>query len=390
MRRLLVAALSLGTLCAYGGESTFPWEELKELYRANIIRELQEAEAVREGPPVATIEEAMYHLRLHASGAEGTATISGSQLRGRATPIPLFGPGLILRETQEIAGASLLPANDDEGILLLPMGEEPNFRLVVDIVAPVKEERGNRVLTLAIPAAVRNRVRLELDEGLRLLEGPGVPGADGAYYLATTGQLIVRYLVIPEGVSSDLPEANLSDLEPMEQRPVVLDSQVLRVSFDETGRSLSTLRLTVPPEGQPRLALDPVPGSEIWALTVNGEPAQVFTDTGGRWVVPLERGRESIVELSFLREGEAIGLQGRLDVEVPRTSLAARVLYVGVELPARVTLVSVEGPVSTAALTTAAPPVGLDGAPYIFTQPFYKGEGMSVAVSYKEPVNQKP
>jgi len=385
MRWLLIATLALGSRCAYGGEGGFPWEELKELYRAKVARELAEAEGALDGPPLAAIQEAHYHLRLHAENVEGTVTLTGSQLRGKPAPIPLFGPGLLLSETREVRGASLLPG-DDGGIRLLPAVDTPDFGLEADFVAAVAQERGNRVLTLAIPAAVANRVQVELDEGLRLLEAPGLPGADGTFHVEGTGSIVVRYLIARD--DGALPETDLADLEPMEQQPVVLDAQVLRVAFDETGRSLSTLRLTLPPESDPRLALKPVPGSEIWALTVNGRPQAIYTDSDGQWIVPLERGRESVVELAFLREGEAVGLQGRLEIEVPHTGLAARMLYVGVDLPGRVALVSVEGPVNTAAPAAEGLPAGLDGAPYIFTQPFYKGEGIDVAISYKEPVNR--
>lgn len=537
MRSITCMLVCAGALCAYGGEGDFPWEELKTLYRAQITRELSAGEVIAESAPVVVIDEARYGLHLGAERVEGELELSGRLVSGKPVPVPLFGPELVLREGGEVTGASLIPAGESGGIELLPEAGAAFFHVSASFLVRSAEERGGRTLSLAIPRALRNPVKLQLDEGLRLLEAPGIAGPEGEYYLASGDVMQVRYATAATEVESQTPEVDLftrivvsqrrvvlethgvpvrglpegallrlpegaqlvntslksSEITPQEsgayalssavdsrqpfvvecaltlpddgaalsfalpaiernvgregrfvvvepddaqvaaqgenlvanipsarlgegfpatgfahfmQLPAaqpltltvtrfraeevidtVLESQVLNVTFDETGRSLSTLRLEVPPEIGPRLVLDPVAGGEIWSLTVNGVSKQVYTDSNGAWVVPLEGGQASIVELAFLREGDPVGIHGTLQVDVPRTGFGAKMLYVGVELPERVELQSVDGPVNTKVASDGGRPDGLADTPYVFSQPFYKGEGMAIAVSYKEPVN---
>ncbi len=537
MRSITCMLVCAGALCAYGGESEFPWEELKALYRAQITRELSAGEAIPEPSTVVVIDEARYSLNIAAERVEGEFEIVGRLVSGKPVPVPLFGPELVLRAGGEVAGATLLPAGDQGGTQYLPESGAESFRVAASFLTQSTEERGMRTLTLAIPRALRNQVSIQLEDGLRLLEAPGIAGPEGEFYLASGEVLQVRYasavaelesqapevdlftrvlvsqrrvvlethglpvrglpdatlLRLPEGallvntslksseitvhesgayalsgsidshqpfvvecaltlpedgaamtfalpaiegnvgregrfvvvepddaqvsvqgenLVTNIPAARLGEGFPVagyahymqlpasqpltltvtrfraeEVIDTVLESQVLHVTFDETGRSLSTLRLELPPEIGPRLVLEPVAGGEIWSLTVNGVSKQVYTDSTGAWVVPLEAGQASIVELAFLREGDPVGLHGTLQVNVPRTGFGAKMLFVGVELPERVELQSVDGPVNTKVASEGGRPEGLADTPYVFSQPFYKGEGMAIAVSYKEPVN---
>jgi hypothetical protein len=525
------------TLCAYGGEGDFPWEELKALYRAQITQELISGNAIPEPSPVVVIDEAHYRLKIAAERVEGEFEIVGRLVSGKPVPVPLFGPELVLRAGGEVTGATLLPAGEQGGTQYLPETGAESFRVAASFLTQSTEERGIRTLTLAIPQALRNLVQLELEDGLRLLEAPGIPGPEGEYYLASGEVLQMRYasaaaevesrapevdlftrvvvserrvvlethgvpvrglpdaalLRLPEGAQlvstslksseiaprdsgvyelsgsidsrqpfvvecaltlpedgtalsvtlpsiegnvgregrfvvvepddaqvsaqgdnlvANIPVARLGDGFSTEgyahfmQLPAgqpltltvtryhaeevidtVLESQILHVTFDETGRSLSTLRLELPPELGPRLVLDPVADGEIWSLTVNGVSRQVYTDSDGAWVVPLDTGNASIVELAFLREGDPVGIHGTLQIAVPRTGFGAKMLFVGVDLPERVELQSVDGPVNTKVASDGGRPEGLADTPYVFSQPFYKGEGMAISVSYKEPVN---
>lgn len=537
MRRIPMVLLCLGALCAYGGESDFPWAELKELYRSQITHELLAAEAKPESAPVAVIDAARYRLHIGAERVEGEVEIAGRLISGMPVAMPLFGPALVLREVGEVVGASLIPAGEGGGVRLLPVAGAESFRVAATFLVQSVEERGAHSLTLTIPSALLSQVQLQLDDGLRLLEAPGIPGPAGEYYLATAGTLQLRYttataelerlapevdlftrvvvsprrvlleihgaparalsegavfrlpagaqllntslkpsefvpdagggyalaragdslspfevecaLTIPEdgsALSFSLPaidgnvgrEGRFLVVEPDDGQVVVqgenlvtnipiaqlgegfevggsthfmrmptaqpitltvtrfkaekvmdtvLETQTLHVTFDETGRSLSTLRLELPADIGPRLVLEPVAGSEIWSLAVNGAAKQVYTDAQGAWVVPLDSGQVSVVELAFLREGEPVGLHGTLQVDVPQTGLGAKTLFIGVDLPKRVELQSVEGPVNTTPASEAARPTGLTDTPYVFTQPFYKGGGMRMSVTYKEPVN---
>lgn len=537
MRSIPTLILCMGALCAYGGESDFPWSELKDLYRAQLTQELLASHEKPEIAPVAVIDSARYRLHIGVEQVDGEIEIAGRLVSGIPVPLPLFGPEVVLREGGEVVGASLLPAVEQGGIRLLPQTGTESFHVTATFIARTVEERGARSLNLAIPSALRSLVQLQLGDGLRLVEAPGIPGPEGEYYLGTSDALKLRYATasaepermvpevdlftrvvvsqrrvlletqgipvraLPEGTLFRLPagaqllnttlkssefvpqdggtfalsngeekpfpfeiesaltfpedgspltftlpaidgnagrEGRFLVVEPDDGQVVVqsenlvtsipvaqlgegfsaggsthfmrvpsgqpitltvtrfkaekvmdtvLESQTLLVSFDETGRSLSTLRLELPADIGPRLVLEPVAGSEIWSLAVNGASKQVYTDAQGAWVVPLESGQVSVVELAFLREGEPVGLHGSLQVDVPRTGLGAKTLFIGVDLPDRVELQSVEGPVNTTPTSDGGLPAGLTDTPYLFTQPFYKGGAMQIAVSYKEPVN---
>lgn len=167
----------------------------------------------------------------------------------------------------------------------------------------------------------------------------------------------------------------------------VLDAQALFVSFEENGNVLSVLRMDVPPEVGARLKLKAVADAEIWSLTVNDVKQSVYSGEQDVWILPLDGTQMSHVELAFLQRGPKLALQGALKVPVPETGLPSRELHVGVALPARVNLLSLEGPVSPAAGDQWKPPAEFLGKPHFFSRSFYRGEGMTLAVAYKEPVN---
>jgi hypothetical protein len=175
--------------------------------------------------------------------------------------------------------------------------------------------------------------------------------------------------------------------QPVDTPTTVLDSQYFFSSFEENGNILSVLVMDVPPEVGSRMKLKAVPDGEIWSLTVNGAKRRVYAGEEDTWIIPLESGQVSHVELAFLRRGPKLGLHGRLEAIVPEIGLPCRDVRVGVALPARVELLSVEGPVSAAPGEDWKLPTKFVGKPYFFSRSFYKGEGMKLAISYKEPVN---
>ncbi|MBI5095167.1 MAG: hypothetical protein HZB26_22370 [Candidatus Hydrogenedentes bacterium] len=167
----------------------------------------------------------------------------------------------------------------------------------------------------------------------------------------------------------------------------VLDSQGLFVSFEENGNVLSVLRMDVPPEVGARMKLKAVPDAEIWSLTVNNVKQSVYAGEQGVWILPLDGTQVSHVELAFLRRGQKLALQGALEAFMPETGLPSRELYVGIALPPRVNLLSLEGPVSPASGEQWQPPAEFLGKPHFFSRSFYKGEGINLTIAYKEPVN---
>jgi hypothetical protein len=147
--------------------------------------------------------------------------------------------------------------------------------------------------------------------------------------------------------------------------------------------------MDVPATAGARLALHAIPGVEIWSLKVNGKSRQVYSDNAETWIIPLAGSESSRVELALLGKSEKLGLHGRLETTIPETGIPAKHLHVGIALPARVQLLSVEGPVSPAPSSKLRVPSEFIGTPYFFSRAFYKGEGMTLAVSYKEPVREQ-
>ncbi len=176
-------------------------------------------------------------------------------------------------------------------------------------------------------------------------------------------------------------------LDTVEAPAIVLDALYFFTSFEENGGVLSVLKMEVPEGGVSQLSMMSIPGAQVWSLTVNGKKRKVYTHGDGRWIVPLAGAGTSQVELAFLRKGDRLGLHGRLEALLPQTGVPARNIYIGLGLPERVELVSVEGPVSATGGASWKLPREFIGKPYFFSSAFYKGEGMRVALFYKEPVD---
>jgi len=166
---------------------------------------------------------------------------------------------------------------------------------------------------------------------------------------------------------------------------MVLDAVYQYTTVADNGTLLSVLRLQVPPLLERRLMLNAVADAEIWSLTVNGEPRSIYGQHDNRWIVPLAEG-SSLVELAYWRKTPRLTLQGRLELPMPALGVAAQSYHLALGLPERVELVALEGdlePGDGKKWPTVSP---FSGRPYYFTQPFYRGEALPVAIHYREPV----
>ena len=172
----------------------------------------------------------------------------------------------------------------------------------------------------------------------------------------------------------------------VETPPIVIDSVFFFSSFEENGGALSLLKMTIPPHTASRLYIERINDAEIWSCHVNGGKKKVYTDGGDKWIIPLYKDKDSTVELAFLRKAEKLGLQGRLETHMPEMPYPAKNAYVGIGLPERVSLVSLEGPLNPSAKQSFKPPKSFTAKPYFFSRAFYTGEGMDIALYYKEPV----
>jgi hypothetical protein len=255
---------------------------------------------------------------------------------------------------------------------------EPDPDAVLPVVLPtiegnsgsqgnfIMEQPDNRHVSMALPAAATRRPLADLSAGLKDALGPV-----GFYLQTDPGTLLT--LEVKRFRQVDVP-------------PMVLDTIGFFTVFEENGNQLATLIMDVPAEVGDRLMLQPVADARVWHLRVNKVQRNVFVHDDGAWMIPLDRGRSSHVELAMLISGAKLGLQGKLSTRIPHTGLPARRLWVGVALPARVQLLSVEGAVNPVAGKPATLPETFVGQPHFFAHAFYKGENMDLAISYKEPV----
>jgi hypothetical protein len=174
----------------------------------------------------------------------------------------------------------------------------------------------------------------------------------------------------------------------VESPEIVLDSVHFFTAFEENGRALSVLRCTVPANAGQRLMIRRIKEASIWYYKVNDRKRKVFSLNDEHWMLPLDRGKPSTIELAVLQTGEKFGLHGKVEAVLPETGLPARDLFVAVGLPERVDLIAIEGPLSAAEGDGWKLPEKFAGRPYFFSRSFYTGESMSAAISYKEPVEQ--
>lgn len=171
---------------------------------------------------------------------------------------------------------------------------------------------------------------------------------------------------------------------------VVLDTVTFYTAFEENGHILSVLSLQAPPSTGDKIRIKPLADARVWSLKVNGRSRGVYTDDAGDWIIPLPEGRAADVELAFLRKGKKLGLAGRLETILPRTGLQSRQVRVGIALPGRIKLVSLEGDISPDPVAPKVIPAEFVGDPYYFSRSFFSGDALHLALSYKEPAKGKP
>lgn len=530
---------------------TLPWEEFRGLYTEDVRRRIEAARPAQAKPARVALERADLRLRVGAGGAHGELAIEGQRLAGKPEPQPdpesghepqpeaepepirLLSAGLAVTGVGQAEGAVLARCAGD---YCLHLTGADHFKIDLHLALPLERGEHERLLRLDLPPAVTRSLVLEIEDGLELLEPPGLPREDGRYYLTGQEGLTLRLkertgdpadqapvvdsftrieaqgeglvatswflpLRIPAAelaialspsarlLGSDLPAGSLREVgegrlsvgldrdraapfalryqlplqpgqrgeavrlpsipdnlgreggfllvqpedgrialeadglqgpssperltsalreaaaleEPffrtggdlrltlerylaVDSPDLVLETLHLYTSYAENGRALTVLRLTLPPEAGDRLALQAMSEAEIWYLKVNGRRRRLYAENGDTWVVPLERGRDSEVELAYLRQGTRLGLEGRVALDMPPIGITARQLHVGIRLAERVQLVALEGDLVPAP-TDGWPKIeGFDGRLHHFVLPFYQGDGVTAAIYYREPV----
>jgi hypothetical protein len=312
-------------------------------------------------------------------------------------PLRPLPPAITVRPPEEanFVGASLRAsriARQEDGGYVLDTSGLDEAPLWIEFAREIPAAAD--AIELSLPAVVDNRGQtgrfalMEPDDiqvsvtAEGLVDALPVERLGQALAEAATGQQ--RFRSVP---ADALLTMTFHRYTPVETPTTVLAHQTLYSVFEENGSVLSTLMLEVPPEVGPRLRLAAVPDARVWSLTVNGMRRQVFSGEDGQWVVPLDGDTVSKVVLSYLREGKRLGLHGRLETTLPETGLAARDVRIGIALPERIDLLNIEGPVGPASGKGWETPGDFDGRTFFFSRAFYNGEGMTVGVAYKEPVD---
>lgn len=385
---IVVTAALYGTVSAEPAIS-IPYEDFKKLYEESVRKEVMDS--VEKEPFRYSFDKAHYTMSISGDGARCQAVISGTLISGKPEPVPLFEKEVIIRKVIEVKGGSLLFAGTGKKRLAFLPADKGGFQISLTFYIPSEEDNRSGFITAMIPDAITNALSPSATGAITLTEVPGVKTGDGSYYFSRRNKMTIRFA----DTKSVEKAAKADDLLSKEYRAVrtpatVLESVYCYTSFEESGNSLSVLVLKIPPEAGERFRIKSIPDASIWRCTVNGKRVRVYT-TGEKdpwWVLPLEKGTVATVKLSFLRKGEKLGLHGKLEAVLPEIDFPAGQVNLAIGLPERVELVSYEGPLAPSGSFKARAPKEFIGSPSYFSRAFYKGEGLKLAVSYREPVTQ--
>lgn len=312
-------------------------------------------------------------------------------VRGVAGPLILHAP----------QGAEFLSASLNASRIKRVEGERYEIDVPMDQSAPFSIEfgiptpEGSGDISFLLPVIEKNlgqQGRFVLDEPEGMQVTVTAPGLVSQIPVERLGSILGTRVEDAHSFMSVSPESPISlsvkRFTAISAPATVLECQNFFASIEENGDILSVLSLDVPPEFGARLALKAVEDGRIWSIMVNDARKDAYEGEPGTWIIPLDGRETSHVELAFLRSGPKLGLQGTLDVVVPETGLVSQKVHVGVALPERVELLSVEGPVNNASADGRDLPPGIVGRPHFFSRSFYRGEGMTLSIYYKEPLKQ--
>ncbi|WDP91996.1 MAG: hypothetical protein HUN04_20660 [Desulfobacter sp.] len=390
MKNILILFMFLAFYPAAFAENavTIPYGEFKKLYGDEIRRELM-AEAP-DTPFIHTISSTRYDMAIGPEGALCRAEISGSMISGSPEAIPLFSDKIIIREVKNVTGGALVSGEKNSGgICFFPSGD-PAFSLALTFFIPAGEDNNSAYIALKIPRALENALAATAQNDTVLLDLPGVQTRTGTWHFSPRSTLKIRFShgAAARARAAEKQAAISRSYKAVSTPPVVLDTVHCFTTFEEGGNILSVISAKIPPEAGAAFAVKALAGAEIWQCKINNKKVKVYKSPGGDWIFPLARDRDSRLELSLLSRGRKLGLHGRLDLTLPRMALPARRINIALGLPKRVELVSFQGPLSPSRPFKARAPGEFSGTPYYFSRSFHKGEAVTMAVSYKEPVKK--
>jgi hypothetical protein len=284
---------------------------------------------------------------------------------------------------------------------MLQLNLSPQKMKTFSITIGLGQSQSVKDVSFLLPAIVDNNgqqgsfILDQPDEGQLSLVGKFSGSRIPVSRLHSTLQTVAgnrRYFVrIPPNEEINL---SIRRFKTLQTPPVVIDDVSFYTSFDDNGSILSVLIMDVPSEAGAHLRIRQVPNTEIWYLKINGENRKVYADrtstnkgtANNAWVIPLAGHDASHVELAFISRGEKLKLNGHLEMVLPETNLPARSVRIGIALPERLQILSLDGPISPAPESVWETPQEFIGKPYYFSSSFYRGEKMKIAIYYKEPV----
>ncbi|NJN45431.1 MAG: hypothetical protein HC808_01880 [Candidatus Competibacteraceae bacterium] len=310
------------------------------------------------------------------------ATVFLVPRRKQSQPLQIRFPGA--RWLNASVQRSWISVTDDETVITLPPDwQQPlslDYELPVDAATlqlpKIADNLGQEgVFQIIVPSSARLSLSGNgLQQGL---DSQRLPSALRQY-----AEINSLYARIPSAHTVQLAVERFATVA---EPAIVLDTVYQYTSVADNGTLLSVLRLQVPPLPDRRLLLNAVADAEIWSLTVNGEPHSIYAQHDNRWIVPLAEGN-SLVELAYWRKTTRLVLQGRLELPMPALGLAAQSYHLALGLPERVELVALEGDLEPGDGKQWPSVSPFSGRPHYFTQPFYRGEALPVAIHYREPV----
>ncbi|MCP4430660.1 MAG: hypothetical protein GY806_06755 [Gammaproteobacteria bacterium] len=360
---------------------TVPWQEFDEIYKDQITQDLI-AEKVAEPDPIVTLEDIRYDFNVLGSQVTGSVSISGSVLVGDPEPVHLFGQNIAVTDLLEATNATLL-ANDGGYALYTFDPGSFSIRFVVSI--PVTDFQVKPRLIINVPQAVRNELKIQTSESLRIIESDSLHKVGQSYYFSPR-----RVLSVDFEHANHLAEGTVSEhklLSEVDTPDAVLQSVSFFTSFAEDGTVLSAMHLLLPANDSNQLELNPIEDAEVWSLRVNEKTRSLYLSADGKWVIPLDPKVESKVVLAYLTRNQKLGLEGRLDFTIPATDLTARKINLIVGLPERMHMLAMDSDLQPASGKGLPVFKSFSGQPHYFSKPFYRGRAIPASVIYQEPVN---
>ncbi|MCP4768244.1 MAG: hypothetical protein GY875_18490 [Gammaproteobacteria bacterium] len=377
---LMLGLLSQSWCLAAESTVTVPWDSFDNIYRDQIKQQFEKVES--PPTPIINLDQIRYDLSLVDRYATGTVTMEGQVRDGDPESLRFFGQKIAVTEVVETRNATLIAS---DGSYRLDTLEAGSFLVVFKVSIPILDYQVNPRLEFDVPVAVRNELVIDSPDHLRLGNNGNLHKIGERYFFPPTSNLIIGF----EHVEQQIDGLSAGDklMAQVETPEVVLDTVSFFVSFTEDGSVLSAMSLVLPPNSRSQLELDPIDGAEVWSLQVNGKPRSLYSSPEQKWIVPLESNVDSQITLAYLTRGSKLGLQGRLDFNIPETGLTARRVELTVGLPKRMQMLAMDSDLQ--------PDQGRDrplfdsfsGRPHYFSKPFYRGHALASSIIYQEPVN---